>query len=63
MDKGTIEISMYERDANGKPTNRKRNFSSQKAEEVRDFWHNNRQQIVKKTRKVNSGNIRQENSI
>jgi hypothetical protein len=50
--KGTIEISIYERDVYGNLSGRKRNFSSDKGDKVSEFWFNN--EPAKKRGKVNN---------
>lgn len=49
VSKGTIEISICERDLDGKPTKKKRSFSSDEADKVREFWRDN-----KPVRKINN---------
>lgn len=40
--KGKIEISVFDRDMFGNPTNRKRNFASNNGQDVSQFWNENR---------------------
>ncbi len=52
--KGTIEISLIERDIKGEPTKRVRSFESDNADEISKFWTDNKS-IPRK--KVADGNI------
>ncbi len=49
--KGTIEISLYERDKEGKLTDRKRSFSTKDMDKLEEFYNNNKPSKQKK-RKV-----------